>query len=36
MEYSQAELNQIYNKSPGSCYICKRTTILFKHGTECQ
>lgn len=36
MGYSDTELNRIFSKSPGSCYICKRATILQKYGTECQ
>ena len=32
MIYSDAQKKEIFNKNPGSCYICLRTTVLWKHG----
>lgn len=38
MTYSETQLREIFNKHPGSCYICSRTTILDRHGDpyKCQ
>lgn len=38
MSYTDSQLRQIFNKNPGSCYICNRQTLIDKHGDpyKCQ